>query len=61
MDVIHNVNVILEKHLTQFNIYDLERLEQCFMHEYRFHPENKDAIDDILMYIRAEMTNRKGA
>ena len=53
------VEDMLARHIAQFNVYDLERLEQCFEYEYRFHPENKAAIDDILMHIRTEMKKRQ--
>ncbi len=44
-------NELLKQHLSKFNKYDLERLRECFLQEYSYHPENKDDIDNIIAHI----------
>lgn len=45
--IIDNHEALLLK-LRELNIYDLERLRDCFLYEKKIEPENAEAIDDIL-------------
>ena len=47
---------LLIEHLKKLNIYDLERLKDCFEYEYEIHPEKKDDIDTILEHITKLLT-----
>ena len=42
----------LLKHLSQFNIYDLERLQKCFEYELTIRPQDANEIQDILNHIQ---------
>ena len=39
--------LLLEK-LRKLSHYDLERLKECFLWEYKWHPENKEDIAEII-------------
>lgn len=49
----------LKNHLSAFNIYDLERLKECFEYEYSIEPENRDAINEILDCIKTAIKDKK--
>ncbi len=55
---VDEVEDLLAARIAEFNIYDLERLRQCFTHELRFHPDNAVAINDILDHINAEIDRK---
>ena len=50
---------MLKRHIEQFNVYDLERLQTCFEYEYNIHPEKEESISEILTMIKEELTRRK--
>ena len=41
---------LIEK-LSTLNIYELERLRECFKYDLRIHPENETDIKDIIEHI----------
>ena len=49
----------LKNHLSTFNIYDLERLKECFEYEYSIEPENRDAISEILKSIKTAIEDKR--
>lgn len=57
MDKVDNIawhserNELLKERLSQMNKYDLERLRHCFECDYKYHPENKADIDNIIAHI----------
>lgn len=54
-------NIDLIEHLKKQNVYDLERLRECFNYELKIEPENKDAIEEILESIEQILQERNGA
>ena len=51
MVVLKEPKELLIQKLEEMNIYDLERLRDCFNYEYKAEPENREYIQDILNHI----------
>ena len=56
--MINDNHDVLIQRLREFNIYDLERLRDCFLYERKIEPENLSAIDDILNSIMVVMDEK---
>ena len=46
-------NELLIEQLMALTVYDLDRLEKCFMYEFKIHQEKSEEISSILEHTRA--------
>ena len=44
--------------LKEMNVYDLERLRECFEYEFKINEPNREYIKDILEHIRLAMDDK---
>lgn len=49
---------LLEQRLRDLNLYDLERLRECFTYELSIEPENEEDLKEILQFIMQEIETK---
>ncbi len=49
---------LLEQRLQELNLYDLERLRECFKYELSIEPENEEDLTEILQFIMQEIDKK---
>ncbi len=53
-------SALLLTYLNKMSTWDLERLKSCFKVEYKYHPENKANIDDVISHIDCVLAEKAG-